>query len=72
MDVNRALKNELLTSAGALKGNHLERLSTGTCTVIAGLLFMDIISAFARIGETAYVIIETRRNFADGRASGID
>lgn len=72
MEVHRALKNDLLRSAGELKGNHLERLSTGTCTVIAGLLFMDIISSFAHIGETAFMIIETRRNFADGRASGLD
>ena len=67
-----ALKNDILLSADALKGNHLERLSTGDCTVIAGLLFMDIISAFARIGETAYTIIETRSNFEDERASGLD
>jgi phosphate:Na+ symporter len=72
IDSSRALKNDLLSSAEALKGNHLERLSTGTCTVIAGLLFMDIISAFARIGETAFVIIDTRRNFADERTSGLD
>ncbi len=72
MEVNREIINDLLRSAGDLKGNHLERLSTGTCTVIAGLLFMDIISAFARIGETAFMIIETRSTFADGRASGLD
>jgi phosphate:Na+ symporter len=72
MDGALALKNDILLSADALKGNHLERLSTGDCTVIAGLLFMDIISAFARIGETAYAIIETRSNFADERASGLD
>ncbi|HOI14707.1 MAG TPA: Na/Pi symporter [Geobacteraceae bacterium] len=72
MDGALALKIDILLSADALKGNHLERLSTGDCTVIAGLLFMDIISAFARIGETAYAIIETRSNFADERASGLD
>jgi phosphate:Na+ symporter len=72
LDFNRAQKNDLLRSAEKLKGNHLERLSSGTCTVTAGLLFMDIISAFARIGETAFMIIETRRNFADRRASGLD
>jgi phosphate:Na+ symporter len=72
IEVNRTLKSDILRSAADLKGNHLERLSTGTCTVIAGLLFMDIISAFARIGEAAFMIIETRSNFADGRASGLD
>lgn len=55
------LKNELLSSEESLKRNHLERLSTGNCTVIAGLLFMKIISAFTKIGDYSYSIIETQR-----------
>jgi len=69
---NRVLKEELRRTAEILKGNHLERLSTGECSVIAGLLFMDIIAAFVRIGETAFAIMEARRNLIDGKASGLD
>jgi phosphate:Na+ symporter len=55
------LKKELLSKEEELKGNHLVRLSTGNCTVIAGLLFMEIVSAFTKIGEYSYSIIETQR-----------
>lgn len=69
---NLALKDDILRSAVVLKGNHLERLSTGACTVVAGLLFMDIISAFARIGETAFAIIKNRSSFEDETSCSID
>jgi phosphate:Na+ symporter len=52
---------ELLRTAEELKTNHLLRLSKGACTVIAGLLFMDIVSAFTKIGEYALTIIDTER-----------
>jgi len=55
------LKKELLADGENLKRNHLVRLSTGNCTVIAGLLFMEIISAFTKIGDYSYSIIETQR-----------
>jgi len=54
-------KDDILQRAEELKANHLERLSKGACSVIAGLLFMDIVSAYAEIGEHAYAIIETER-----------
>jgi phosphate:Na+ symporter len=57
----RLLNKELLGEAEILKKNHLVRLSSGTCTVIAGLLFMEIVSSFAKIGDNAFTIIETQR-----------
>jgi phosphate:Na+ symporter len=55
------LKKALLSSEENLKKNHLVRLSTGNCTVIAGLLFMEIITAFTKIGDYSYSIIEMQR-----------
>lgn len=55
------MKGDLLMMAEELKANHLLRLSNGACTVIAGLLFVDIVSAFAKTGEYAFNIIETER-----------
>lgn len=55
------MKGDLLLMAEELKTNHLLRLSNGACSVIAGLLFVDIITAFAKIGEYAFNIIETER-----------
>jgi len=60
-EVMRELRKNLLRSEEVLKKNHLVRLSTGSCTVIAGLLFMEIIAAFTKIGDYSYTIIETRR-----------
>lgn len=44
-----------------LRTNHTVRLSSGACTVIAGLLYMDIVSAFERIGELSQEIITNQR-----------
>jgi phosphate:Na+ symporter len=55
------LKAELLRTAEELKTNHLLRLSKGACTVIAGLLFMDIVAAYTKIGDYAFTIIESER-----------
>jgi len=44
-----------------LKNNHIQRLSSGACTVIAGLLYIDIISAVDSIAELTLGIIETER-----------
>ncbi len=44
-----------------LKTNHVYRLSNGACTVIAGLLYMDIISAIDRVAElTLHIIVSER------------
>jgi phosphate:Na+ symporter len=40
-----------------LKKRHVRRLSSGECTVIAGLLFIDIISCFDRVGGLCMEIV---------------
>ena len=40
-----------------LKKRHVSRLSSGACTVIAGLLFIDIISCFDRVGGLCMEIV---------------
>jgi phosphate:Na+ symporter len=54
------------------KNNHLKRLSSGKCTVIAGLLFGDIIACFARIAQFSVNIVESERDFLNVSASGSD
>ncbi len=41
--------------------NHIKRLHSGKCSIIAGLLFGDIISSFERITQISYNIIRTNR-----------
>lgn len=57
------LRSELLATARELKSNHLSRLSSGSCTVIAGLLYMDIVAAFVNIGDCACSIMKQERGF---------
>ncbi len=67
---------ELKVKVGQLqeisKNNHLKRLSNGRCTVIAGLLFGDIIACFAKIAQFSVNIVESERDFLDVSASGSD
>lgn len=55
------LRQDLLECEEILKRNHLVRLSAGDCSVIAGLLFMEIVSSFTKIGDSAFTIIATQR-----------
>ncbi len=34
-----------------LKQNHIKRLDTGLCKVLSGVVFLDIISNFEKIGD---------------------
>ncbi len=67
---------ELKTKVGQLqetaKNNHLKRLGSGKCTVIAGLLFGDIIACFTKIAQFSVNIVESERDFLDVSASGSD
>ncbi len=56
-----SLKNEMVTLADELRKNHLSRLSDGACSVIAGLLYMDIVDAFVKIGGCAWSIMKQER-----------
>jgi phosphate:Na+ symporter len=54
---------ENIRSAGEeLKKRHVSRLSSGSCTVIAGLLYIDILSAFEKISELSMEIIKDQRS----------
>lgn len=61
IDRAHALHKTIHVEGEALKANHLYRLSTGACTVLAGLLFMDMVAAFVRIADHALASIERGR-----------
>jgi phosphate:Na+ symporter len=48
-----------------LHNNHITRLHNGKCSIVAGLLYGDMIAAFARIAQFSYAIIETERGLQD-------
>jgi phosphate:Na+ symporter len=57
----RSLLEKIRTAGEELKKRHVVRLSSGSCTVIAGLLYIDILAAFEKISEMAMVIITDQR-----------
>lgn len=58
----REMKDEVERIQEMMQANHVERLSSGSCTVPAGIAFSDIISAFAKISEYSFNIIKLGRN----------
>jgi len=51
------LKLEIASLEDALQKNHLRRLKTGKCSIVAGLLYGDMIASFSKIAHLSYSII---------------
>lgn len=60
----RGVRDEVVQMREAMLNGHIKRLSNGKCTVRAGIIFADMIAAFAKISDSCLTIIETRREFA--------
>ncbi|GAB7027160.1 Na/Pi cotransporter family protein [Geotalea toluenoxydans] len=52
---------EIESTLATLHLSHIKRLHSGKCSVIAGLLFSDIIASFEKIAQIAYNTIKTSR-----------
>lgn len=52
---------EMGSTLAALHLSHIKRLHSGKCTVIAGLLFSDIVAAFEKIAQISYNIAKTSK-----------
>ncbi|MSM38386.1 MAG: Na/Pi cotransporter family protein [Geobacter sp.] len=57
----RALKDEIDRLQEVMHANHVQRLTDGKCTVMAGVVFSDIIAAFDKVAEYAFSIIKLGR-----------
>lgn len=60
----RGVRDEVMQMREAMLRGHIKRLSNGKCTVRAGIIFADMIAAFAKISDSCLTIIETRRELA--------
>jgi len=58
----RALKDEIDRLQEVMHANHVQRLTEGKCTVMAGVVFSDIIAAFDKVAEYAFSIIKLGRS----------
>jgi phosphate:Na+ symporter len=46
-----------------LRNHHISRLNTGECTVLSGLIFIDMLHNFEKIGDHTYNLSEAVRGF---------
>jgi phosphate:Na+ symporter len=42
----------------SMRRKHIERLNTGRCTVNSGLIFIDVVHSFEKIGDHAINVTE--------------
>ncbi|MCK4535958.1 MAG: hypothetical protein KAT93_03030, partial [Desulfuromonadales bacterium] len=42
----------------SLRNNHIRRLNTGECSVDSGLVFIDMLHNFEKIGDHSYNLAE--------------
>ena len=65
LELSRTLKNAIKQMEENFNSNHITRLTTGKCTVIAGMIYSDIVNAFNKIAEYSFTIIETEKELFD-------
>ena len=41
-----------------MRKGHIERLNAGTCTVDSGLIFIDMLTSFEKMGDHAYNVAQ--------------
>jgi phosphate:Na+ symporter len=58
------LEQEIASLQEGLQKSHLERLKSGKCSVVSGLLYGDMIDCFAKIAQLSYAIIAKKREIA--------
>jgi phosphate:Na+ symporter len=77
------VSTEILADAGTLKDNikqmekelnnlHMQRLTAGECTVMAGMIYIDFVNAFNKIAEYSYSIIESEKGLFDAISNSSD
>ena len=59
MEVVRSFEPKLNAMRWEMRINHMERLKTSACTADAGLVYVDILTSFEKIGDHAYNIAES-------------
>ncbi|HEX9022718.1 MAG TPA: PhoU domain-containing protein, partial [Geobacteraceae bacterium] len=57
----RALRDSVARMEEEMNAIHMKRLTTGKCSVAAGMIYGDIVTAFNKIAEYSFNIIETEK-----------
>jgi phosphate:Na+ symporter len=72
LELARSLKDTVKQTETALNITHMKRLTDGKCSIIAGMIYSDILNAFNKIAEYSCNIIETEKELFDAIASSGD
>lgn len=63
VEQGRSLRDDVGRQREAMLDGHIKRLSAGKCSVRAGIIYADMITAFVKIADSSVTIIETRKEF---------
>jgi phosphate:Na+ symporter len=61
LETVRIQKDSIKQMAEEMNNIHLKRLTTGKCSVDAGMIYGDIVNAFSKIAEYSFSIVETEK-----------
>jgi phosphate:Na+ symporter len=66
------LKLEIASLEDEVQKSHLKRLKSGRCSIVAGLLYGDMIASFSKIAHLSYSIIAQKRGITHESSSSLD
>lgn len=58
MSMSRKIEGNINRMKEEMKAGHIARLQTGACTVDTGLVFVDMLTSFEKIGGFCYNIAQ--------------
>ncbi|MFO7982977.1 MAG: Na/Pi cotransporter family protein [Desulfuromonadales bacterium] len=58
MEKAQTMEEEIDQIEDSLRNNHITRLNTGECSVMSGLIFIDMLHNFEKIGDHTYNVAE--------------
>jgi len=61
----RTLKESIKRMDEELNASHIKRMTAGKCSVIAGMIYSDIVNAFNKIAEVSFNIVEIEKELFD-------
>jgi len=61
LKIARSQKDSIKQMAEEMNNMHLKRLTTGKCSVSAGMIYGDIVNAFNKIAEYSFSIVKTEK-----------
>ena len=70
LDIVASANNTIGKMRESMINNHIKRLTAGKCSVMAGLIYNDLVSIFSRIAEDAGNILEMEKELFDESSEG--